>query len=445
METLRRAAAGERHAMSHAWLVTGPPGSGRSNAAGPSPRRCSASGRGVGGLRAVQRLPDLAVRRASRRHPGPHRAAVDRGGRGPRPGPPGRDEPDHAAPAGDRGRGRRPGHRARRGRPAEEHRGAGAATVWILCAPDRRRRGRHHPLAVPPAAARHPDRGRRGPAAGQPGRGRAGAGGLRGPGRPGPRRPGPGAGPGPGGPRAAARVLQIPFGLPDLGACLAAAAQLVEACTAEATAATEPLDARERAALEEALGFGTAGARPRQAQAALKELEDQQKARAKRFQRDAIDRALTELTGFYRDVLSIQTRSGAALVNAELAPQLATLARKSTPSRRCAGSTRCSAAGRAGGQCGPAAGGRVHPDRPGRGLIRAGHDRARSRIGARAPGPYRVRSRSSYCVDRGDRCRTDCRPILVRVADPVGHDRSACPDPHLATVADVGAGQESDH
>ena len=31
--TLRRAVAGEPHAMSHAWLVTGPPGSGRSNAA----------------------------------------------------------------------------------------------------------------------------------------------------------------------------------------------------------------------------------------------------------------------------------------------------------------------------------------------------------------------------------------------------------------------------
>ena len=31
--TLRRAVAGEPHAMSHAWLFTGPPGSGRSNAA----------------------------------------------------------------------------------------------------------------------------------------------------------------------------------------------------------------------------------------------------------------------------------------------------------------------------------------------------------------------------------------------------------------------------
>ena len=30
---LKRAVAGDDHAMSHAWLITGPPGSGRSNAA----------------------------------------------------------------------------------------------------------------------------------------------------------------------------------------------------------------------------------------------------------------------------------------------------------------------------------------------------------------------------------------------------------------------------
>ncbi|NMD46047.1 MAG: DNA polymerase III subunit delta', partial [Propionibacterium sp.] len=33
VEVLRRAVAGDAHAMTHAWLITGPPGSGRSNAA----------------------------------------------------------------------------------------------------------------------------------------------------------------------------------------------------------------------------------------------------------------------------------------------------------------------------------------------------------------------------------------------------------------------------
>jgi DNA polymerase III subunit delta' len=127
------------------------------------------------------------------------------------------------------------------------------------------------------------------------------------------------------------QILQIPFQLHGLGACLGAATHIIEASTAEAAEATTELDVRERAALEEALGFGTKGARPRQAQAAIKELEEQQRARSKRFQRDAIDRTLTELTGFYRDVLSIQTGSGAPLINEDLRPQIVVLARKSTP------------------------------------------------------------------------------------------------------------------
>ena len=39
---------------------------------------------------------------------------------------------------------------------------------------------------------------------------------------------------------------------------------------------------------------------------------------------------MTELTGLYRDLLSLQTRSGASLVNDGLASRLATLARRST-------------------------------------------------------------------------------------------------------------------
>ena len=99
----------------------------------------------------------------------------------------------------------------------------------------------------------------------------------------------------------------------------------------EASTATADLDSRERKDLEEALGFGTKGARPRQAAAAIKDLEDQQKARAKRLQRDAIDRALTELTGFYRDLLSVQTGAGAPLINDDLGPKIAVMARSSTP------------------------------------------------------------------------------------------------------------------
>lgn len=134
-----------------------------------------------------------------------------------------------------------------------------------------------------------------------------------------------------------ADVLRLPTRLVSLGACLYAAAQLVEAASADSAAITTELDARERAALSEALGIGATGGRsgtsqlkPRNAQAALRELEDQQKARAKRLQRDALDRVITELTSFYRDVLIVQTGAGAEIINAEELDAIEQVANNST-------------------------------------------------------------------------------------------------------------------
>ena len=78
------------------------------------------------------------------------------------------------------------------------------------------------------------------------------------------------------------------------------------------------------------MGMGGRGAKPRSAQAAVKDLEDQQKMRAKRMQRDALDNVLTELTGFYRDVLALQTAPGVDLINSDLEDQISPLARRST-------------------------------------------------------------------------------------------------------------------
>jgi len=127
-----------------------------------------------------------------------------------------------------------------------------------------------------------------------------------------------------------AEVLRLPSRLVSLGDCLTAAANLVESATEETGAITSDLDARERSALSEALGMTAKGARPRNAQAALRELEDQQKARAKRLQRDSLDRVLTELTCYYRDVLTLQTGAAARLINGELAEELGRLARRTS-------------------------------------------------------------------------------------------------------------------
>ncbi len=328
VETLRRAVAGVAHAMSHAWLLTGPPGSGRSNAARAFAAALQCEWGGCGACNNCRTSlsgahPDVTLVRTEQLSIG-----VDEV----------RELVRRAAMS--------PTMRRRQVIVVEDadrvtERGADALlksveepapkTVWILCAPTSddvvatiRSRCRQLQLKTPGIAdvarllvERDGVEESLAAYAAQVSQGHVGRA------------------------RVLARdesarerrreVLQIPLRLRDLGACLTAAAQLVQACSEEATRAGGALDARERAALEEALGFGTKGARPRQAQAAMKELDDQQKARAKRFQRDAIDRALTELTGFYRDVLSLQTNSGAALVNSDLQPQIAVLARKSSP------------------------------------------------------------------------------------------------------------------
>jgi DNA polymerase III subunit delta' len=103
-------------------------------------------------------------------------------------------------------------------------------------------------------------------------------------------------------------VLGVPRRLSGIGACFDAASALIEAAEAEAAAAVAELDAAERAELETALGAGGTGkgaaGAVRGAAGILRDLERRQKSRATRMQRDALDRALVDLAGFYRDTLT---------------------------------------------------------------------------------------------------------------------------------------------
>jgi DNA polymerase-3 subunit delta' len=114
-----------------------------------------------------------------------------------------------------------------------------------------------------------------------------------------------------------AEVLKLPIRLRSVGECLAAAADLVEATAQESAAAAQDRDSGERAELEELLTASREGSggrrkaggsqmRMRGAAGAVKELEAEQKRRARRSQFDALDRALQDLAGWYRDVLACQ-------------------------------------------------------------------------------------------------------------------------------------------
>jgi DNA polymerase III subunit delta' len=112
-------------------------------------------------------------------------------------------------------------------------------------------------------------------------------------------------------------VLRVPARITSLGSALSAAAGLVKAAEQEAAAVTEEMNVPERDALRKAFGEGSTGKgvakAVRGAAGALKDLEDRQKSRATRLKRDALDRALLDLAAFYRDVLVIQLGAGADL------------------------------------------------------------------------------------------------------------------------------------
>ena len=130
-------------------------------------------------------------------------------------------------------------------------------------------------------------------------------------------------------------VLSLPQSLSTVASALTAAADLVAAAKSEAALLTTDRDAREKAALAQAFGEGATGkgvtAASRGSAGALKELEKRQKSRGTRTQRDALDRALNDLAAFYRDVLTLQLGSAVPAVHADLGVQAGTLARGSRP------------------------------------------------------------------------------------------------------------------
>ena len=119
-------------------------------------------------------------------------------------------------------------------------------------------------------------------------------------------------------------VLHFPSRLGSVAECLSAAADLVADAKAEVAAKADPLDAAEVAELLRSYGEGGtgAGSARTRASAPMKELEREQRNRRRRLLRDELDRVLLDLLGLYRDVLAVSTGSGVALINAEVRTEI---------------------------------------------------------------------------------------------------------------------------
>ncbi|MEV6116649.1 DNA polymerase III subunit delta' [Streptomyces sp. NPDC052109] len=128
-----------------------------------------------------------------------------------------------------------------------------------------------------------------------------------------------------------AAVLKLPLRLDEVGACLKAAQELVDAAAEDSRQLAEEMDGKEAEELKAALGAAQGGRLPRGTAGVMKDLEDMQKRRRTRTQRDSLDIALGDLTAFYRDVLALQLGSRVAIANADAEDALERLARGSTP------------------------------------------------------------------------------------------------------------------
>ncbi|CAL9513169.1 DNA polymerase III subunit delta' [Streptomyces pilosus] len=128
-----------------------------------------------------------------------------------------------------------------------------------------------------------------------------------------------------------AAVLKLPLRVDDIGGALKAAQELVDAAAEDAKQLAEETDGKETEELKAALGAVQGGRLPRGTAGVVKDLEDMQKRRRTRTQRDSLDVALADLTSFYRDVLALQLGSRVALANTDAEDALQRLARGSTP------------------------------------------------------------------------------------------------------------------
>ncbi|MBO3723513.1 DNA polymerase III subunit delta' [Actinomyces bowdenii] len=127
------------------------------------------------------------------------------------------------------------------------------------------------------------------------------------------------------------RLLMSPVSLRSVGDAVLAAASLVEAAESEAKEATAERDARERAELTRALGLEGEGRVPPALRSQIRQLEEDQKRRARRARTDVLDRAMIDLLSFYRDVLATQMGSEVERVNIDLAETVEQVARTTAP------------------------------------------------------------------------------------------------------------------
>ncbi|MCS3844235.1 DNA polymerase III subunit delta' [Microbacterium sp. AK031] len=121
-------------------------------------------------------------------------------------------------------------------------------------------------------------------------------------------------------------TLRSVLGVRGVGSAVEVAGHIIQAATDDAKALTAERDAAERASLLRTVGIAEGQAVPPALRSQISALEDDQKKRATRSLRDGIDRVLTDLQSMFRDVVMLQYGRGDDLINRELRDDLSAMA-----------------------------------------------------------------------------------------------------------------------
>ncbi|WP_236683260.1 DNA polymerase III subunit delta' [Demequina sediminicola] len=133
------------------------------------------------------------------------------------------------------------------------------------------------------------------------------------------------------------QVLALATEIRGVGDAVLAAADLVKVAEDDAAAATAERDIEERNSLLRTLGADDGGRLPPALRSQVKQLEEDQKRRATRHKRDVLDRAIVDLLSLYRDVVCLQVGATVPLVNESHRGHISDLAGRTTlaDSMRC--------------------------------------------------------------------------------------------------------------
>jgi DNA polymerase-3 subunit delta' len=127
-------------------------------------------------------------------------------------------------------------------------------------------------------------------------------------------------------------TLKLPLTIKCITTAYKAAELLVNSAKTQAYTDSENRDETDLANLKQAWG-STGSKMPTGGAKAIKELEKEQKTRGTRMVRDYLDRALLDLATLYRDVLLVQSGSGDNLTNQDIKDVITNIANSTTKSK----------------------------------------------------------------------------------------------------------------